>query len=309
MYSALSSAPDLGASCPIGQETAQFETMVSNFCQFSVQFWGVRGRIPTPGRETVQYGGNTVCIEVQVGGKRLIFDGGTGLRVLGEQLLADMPVSGHLFFTHTHWERIQGFPFFIPAFLAGNRFDIYGALGENGASIKQQLSDQMLRPNFPVPLQSMRAQLQFHDITPGAVIQLDEVSVETVALHQSNQGLGYRVNWGGQSIVYATNTQTSGSIDPGLLYLAHEADLLIFDAAALEQPYYYRKHKAAHSKAAAELWHYGVRAAIEAEVKQAIMCRYEPNHDDEFLAQLEAEAQKQFPHFKLAHEGLQLSLE
>ncbi|HEY9662438.1 MAG TPA: MBL fold metallo-hydrolase, partial [Allocoleopsis sp.] len=148
--------------------------------EFTVRFWGVRGSIPTPGIETVRYGGNTACVEIQVAGKRLIFDGGTGLRVLGKHMMAEMPVEAHLFFTHTHWDRIQGFPFFVPAFIEGNSFDIYGAMGQNGASIKQRLGDQMLRPHFPVPLQMMRSTLRFHDIAPGSVITLDDVVVETL---------------------------------------------------------------------------------------------------------------------------------
>jgi phosphoribosyl 1,2-cyclic phosphodiesterase len=111
----------------LGNSTKGKHTADKNFSQFTVRFWGVRGSIPTPGLETARYGGNTACVELQVAGKRLIFDGGTGLRVLGKHLVPEMPVQAHLFFTHTHWDRIQGFPFFIPAFIEGNRFDIYGA--------------------------------------------------------------------------------------------------------------------------------------------------------------------------------------
>lgn len=90
--------------------------------QFTVHFWGVRGSIASPGAETVRYGGNTPCIEMRVGDSRLIFDGGTGLRVLGQTLLSQMPVKAHIFFTHSHWDHIQGFPFFVPAFIQGNCF-------------------------------------------------------------------------------------------------------------------------------------------------------------------------------------------
>ncbi len=79
--------------------------------QFTVIFWGVRGSIACPGTETVRYGGNTPCLEMRVGGHRLIFDGGTGLRVLGQSLLSQTPVNAHMLFTHTHWDHIQGFPF------------------------------------------------------------------------------------------------------------------------------------------------------------------------------------------------------
>ncbi len=103
--------------------------------QFLVRFWGVRGSIACPGPHTVRYGGNTSCIEMLVGGQRLIFDGGTGLRELGITLMAEAPLSASLFFTHSHWDHIQGFPFFVPAFVPGNRFDIYGAIAPNGSTI------------------------------------------------------------------------------------------------------------------------------------------------------------------------------
>ena len=130
--------------------------------QFLVRFWGVRGSIPSPGPHTVKYGGNTSCVEMLVGGQRLIFDGGTGLRQLGIALLQQTtPVEAAIFFSHSHWDHIQGFPFFTPAFVPGNRFRIYGAIAPNGATIEQRLDDQMLHPNFPVPLQVMRGNLEF----------------------------------------------------------------------------------------------------------------------------------------------------
>jgi phosphoribosyl 1,2-cyclic phosphodiesterase len=194
---------------------------------FEVKFWGVRGNVPTPGAETIRYGGNTACVEIKAGHQRLIFDGGTGLRVLGKRLRVEMPVQAHLFFTHTHWDRIQGFPFFDPAFIEGNRFDIYGAVGANGASIKQRLSEQMLRPNFPVSLQAMRSHLQFHDIAPGSVITLDDVVIETISLNRPNGALGYRVTWNGRSVVYATDTEHEpNKLDQALLYISNQADLL-----------------------------------------------------------------------------------
>ena len=112
--------------------------------QFKLNFWGVRGSIPCTGAETVRYGGNTPCIEMVAGGERLIFDGGTGLRVLGQSLMGQLPVEAHMFFTHSHWDHIQGFPFFVPAFVKVNKFNIYGVVAPNGATIKQRLHDQML---------------------------------------------------------------------------------------------------------------------------------------------------------------------
>ncbi|HEY9625860.1 MAG TPA: MBL fold metallo-hydrolase [Coleofasciculaceae cyanobacterium] len=285
--------------------------------EFTVKFWGVRGDIPTPGLETLRYGGNTACVEIGVGGKCLIFDGGTGLRALGKHLVQEAsfceiprhelikrepsPVQAHLFFTHTHWDRIQGFPFFAPAFLEGNRFDIYGAVGANGASIKQRLYDQMLRPHFPLPIQTMRSHLQFHDIAPGSVIQLDDVVVETIALNRSNGALGYRITWNGHSVVYATDIETlPNQIDHGLLYLASQADLLIYDTAPHHRP---RSDKL-ESFEQKPVWCLGVEAAIAAQVKQLALFHHDPDCSDDFLDRVEAEAQGLFPNLRFAREGV-----
>lgn len=280
--------------------------------QFLVKFWGVRGSIPTPGIETVRYGGNTACVEFRVGGKRLIFDGGTGLRPLGKSLMSEMPVEAYLFFTHTHWDRIQGFPFFTPAFIPGNSFHIYGAIGLNGASIKQRLSDQMLRPNFPVPLQVMQSTMTFHNITPGSIITLDDIIIETLSLNRPNCALGYRITWNGYSVVYATDTEhTPDQIDQNLLYLAQQADLLIYDAAYADHAYYRPADlltDVANLTESIAPWKAGVEVAIAADVKQVILFHHDPAHEDDFLDKVEAEVQAQFPQVKLAREGMVLHI-
>jgi phosphoribosyl 1,2-cyclic phosphodiesterase len=274
---------------------------------FMVYFWGVRGCIPTPSLETARYGGNTACVELQVAGKRLIFDGGTGLHVLGNHLLKQMPVDAHIFFTHTHWDRIQGFPFFMPAFHQGNCFHIYGSVGLNGASIKQRLCDQMLRPHFPVPLQVMQADMQFHNISPGSIITLDDVTVETVSLNGTNSSLGYRVTWEGRSLVYATDTEHSGgNVDQNVLYLASEADLLIYDVDYADRAYYDPAVKAVTRQT--KIWKEAVEVAIESHAKRVILFHHDPHHEDDFLDHMEQEVQATFPHAQLAREGMAINL-
>ena len=272
---------------------------------FTVQFWGVRGSIPTPGTDTVRYGGNTACVEVLIAGQRLIFDGGTGLRVLGKHLLhTATQIRAHIFFTHTHWDRIQGFPFFIPAFASGNHFDIYGAPAPTGASIKQCLTDQMLRPNFFTPLQKMSSEMMFHNISAGSVIQLDnEVVVETIALNPHTSALGFRVTHGGRSLVYATDTDNSAAdIDQNLLYLAHEADLLIYDGTYSEMAYH-------DLNGGANIpWEQGIELAKQAKVKEMILFHHNPVHDDNYLDHMEMEIHNRFPHMRLAREGMILQL-
>lgn len=275
--------------------------------QFTVKFWGVRGSIPTPGLETARYGGNTACVELQVAGKRLIFDGGTGLRSLGKHMLRQMPVESHLFFTHTHWDRIQGFPFFMPAFVAGNCFHIYGSVGPNGASIKQRLSDQMLRPNFPVPLQVMKSDLKFHNISAGSVITLDDVVIETISLNRANSALGYRITWNGRSVVYATDTEHSpDTVDQSLMYLAQQADLLIFDAAYADHAYYDPDVTGQFQQQAT--WQKGIETALSANVKQILMFHHDPAHEDSILDEIETEVQSRFPNVHLAREGMSVDV-
>lgn len=272
---------------------------------FTVQFWGVRGSVPTPGSDTVRYGGNTACVEVCVGGNRLIFDGGTGLRVLGKHLIhQEKTVEAHLFFTHTHWDRIQGFPFFIPAFSEGNRFEIYGATAPNGASIKQCLTDQMLRPNFFTPLQRMRADLEFHNIVAGDIITLqNDVVVEALSLNPHTSALGFRVSWQGHSFVYATDTDnTRSSVDQNLLYLAQKSDLLIYDGTYADTTYHDLNGSATIS------WESGIELAKEAGVREMILFHHNPAHDDDFLDHLEMEIRQRFPKVRLAREGMILQL-
>ena len=133
---------------------------------FLVRFWGVRGSIPVPGPSTAEIGGNTTCVEVRVGSEIIIFDAGTGLRELGCELMSELPVSVKMFFTHVHWDHIQGFPFFGPAFIQGNRFDLYGG-NKVTHSLSEVLSGQMEFPNFPVSLEAMGSRMHFHDLSEG----------------------------------------------------------------------------------------------------------------------------------------------
>jgi phosphoribosyl 1,2-cyclic phosphodiesterase len=271
---------------------------------FSLTFWGVRGNIPAPGADTVRYGGNTACVEVRVGGQQLIFDGGTGLRVLGRHLMAqEQPVAAHLFFTHTHWDRIQGFPFFAPAFAPTTQLDIYGAQALNGASIKQRLMDQMLRPNFFKPLQTMAAAMTFHNIAAGDAIALGDVLVEPWSLNCHTSALGYRVSWGDRVLVYATDTDpTQTSVDPNLLMLASGADILIFDGTYADAAY------SDPNGASLAPWHLGIEVAQASQVKHLVLFHHNPCHSDDQLDQLERQVQASFAQASLAREGMTLEL-
>lgn len=275
--------------------------------EFIVQFWGVRGSIPTPGSKTVRYGGNTSCVEMRLAGKRLIFDGGTGLRVLGINLLRQLPVEAHLLFTHTHWDHIQGFPFFVPAFIKGNRFHIYGALAPNGSTIQQRLSDQMVHPNFPVPIQVMQSDLKFNDLTPGDIVELDDIKIETTLLNHPNTALGYRVSWQGHTAVYCTDTEHfPDRLDENVLHLARNADVLIYDATYTNAEY--NDFKSPKVGWGHSTWEVGVEIAKAAGVKKIVMFHHDPSHDDNFLDQVEQSVQSAFPNGFLAREGMTVAV-
>lgn len=281
--------------------------MSSQSGQFLVRFWGVRGSIPCPGPETVKYGGNTPCVEMEVDGHRLVFDGGTGLRVLGQSMLREMPVEAHLFFTHSHWDHIQGFPFFVPAFVKGNRFHIYGAPAPNGATIKQRLNDQMLHPNFPVPLQVMGADLQFHDIQAAETVQIGEVLIENDRLHHPGEALGYRVSWDNRCVAYVTDTEHRPSgLDKHVLGLAQDADVLIYDATYTDNEY----HSETSSKVGwgHSTWQEAVKIARAANVKQLVIFHHDPLHNDEFLDTIGKELAEERPGSVMAMEGMVLEV-
>jgi phosphoribosyl 1,2-cyclic phosphodiesterase len=275
--------------------------------QFTVQFWGVRGSIPTPGPHTLRYGGNTACVEMQVGGKRLIFDAGTGLHVLGQSLMSQMPLEAHIFFSHSHWDHIQGFPFFTPGFIKGNKFHIYGAIAPDGSTIEQRLNDQMLHPNFPVPLQVMQASLIFHNLQWGEPIYIDNITVETAALNHPGEAVGYRVNWLSAAAAYITDTEHFvDRLDENVLWLSRNADVVIYDSTYTDEEY--------HSSTLPKLgwghstWQEAVKVAKAADVKTLVIYHHDPTHNDEFLDCVGKQVAEKFPGAIMAREGLVLDI-
>jgi phosphoribosyl 1,2-cyclic phosphodiesterase len=273
--------------------------------QFTINFWGVRGSIACPGATTVRYGGNTPCVEMLVDGHRLIFDAGTGIHVLGQSLLNHLPVTGHLFFSHSHWDHIQGFPFFSPAFMEGNEFDIYGGGIPHGVTIEHRLHDQMTQPNFPVPLQIMGANLRFHNLDYGDQVNIGDVTVSTGCLNHPGGAMGYRVSWGDYAVAYITDTEHFGDrLDPQVLALANQADVLIYDSTYTDAEYTHPKTSKAgwgHST-----WQEGVKIAQAARVKKLVIFHHDPSHNDQFMDEIEQQAIAVFPGSIVAKEGMKI---
>ncbi|MBE9054824.1 MBL fold metallo-hydrolase [Sphaerospermopsis sp. LEGE 08334] len=270
--------------------------------EFWVKFWGVRGLIPTPNSHTCRYGSNTACVEIYVAGKRLIFDGGTGLRILGKTWQQqEEALEAHLFFTNSQSNRIQGFPFFAPAFVTDNCFHIYGTAASNGASIKQCLCDQMLQPHFPYPLQVMESELLFYNLTPGNVIELSEVKVTTALINKYQRSIGYKVSWGTHSIAYTTDLHKSLDIQEQnqILPIIQDVDLLV--ANATYTPPTDQNHEYAEL-----LWKTPVELAQTAKVKKLVISHHHPDDDDDFLDKIHDEVKSIFLNVVLASEGMML---
>ena len=172
-----------------------------------LKFWGARGSIPSPGPETVRFGGNTPCVEVRLADNNLvIFDAGTGLRGLGDSLMAaGGSMNAFLAISHPHWDHIQGFPFFKPAFIAGNELTIIGAQTRN-ITLRQVIASQMDKVYFPIQLNELKAKIRFLPVREES-IPVFEGTLSSQFLYHPAFALGFRLTVGGRSIVYMTDNE------------------------------------------------------------------------------------------------------
>ncbi|HTM21887.1 MAG TPA: MBL fold metallo-hydrolase [Kofleriaceae bacterium] len=272
-----------------------------------LRFWGVRGSCPSPGPDTAAVGGNTSCVELRAGSDLLILDGGTGLRALGDELGRSSAVEASILFSHVHWDHIQGIPFFAPIFRSETRLSLYGA--PEHMSLEDVMHKQMGGPNFPVPLDRVPAQLSFHAMTAGDAAAVGPFRVLPARLNHPNGVLGYRIEIGGRSIVYATDTEhLAGGVDQRLVELAAGADLLIYDAQYTPAEYAGELGPSrvgwGHST-----WAEGVRVARAAGVGQLVLFHHDPAHDDAVIDAIEARAAEELPGTVAAREGLTIELE
>ncbi len=269
-----------------------------------LRLWGTRGSIATPGPSTVEFGGNTSCAEVVTdAGARFIFDCGTGARLLGAHLLAQKtrPITGTILLTHTHWDHIQGFPFFAPLFVPGNVFRVCGPPGAN-TSLPEVLSGQMEYTYFPVELAQLGAKIVYEDLSEGTR-DLEGVRVSAQLLNHPAIALGYRVEADGVSVLYLCDHEPywepvwHSNAEPGRIEsILHEgdrrhalfmkgADVVIHDAQYTTEEYPSRKNWG-HST-----WSYCTQIAAAAGVKRLILTHHDPTHDDAFLRDIEQKAQ------------------
>jgi phosphoribosyl 1,2-cyclic phosphodiesterase len=271
----------------------------------TVRFWGVRGSIAAGGPEVREVGGNTSCVEVRAGDELLVFDAGTGLRGFGAEV---RPSRASFFFSHLHWDHIQGFPFFGPAFAPGNRFTLHGP-GRDGAELLAALEKQMQPPTFPVTMATMGATLDFAGVEDGDVLQVGAAKVGARALNHPQGCLGYRVELAGKSVVYATDFEplADGRSSPAAVALAAKADVLICDAQYTTDEYEGRSGPPRRGWGHNTI-HHATQLAHEAGVGTLVLFHHDPSHDDAAIGVLEALARADFHSTMAAREGLRVTV-
>ncbi len=262
-----------------------------------LNFWGTRGSIPVSGQKYIKYGGNTSCVSLTSDtGHLFIFDSGSGMRNLGNYLLSnewlnktsENNVKGYILLSHTHWDHIQGFPFFGPVFKPDNKFNVMG--WSNGTQNLAKLMGRQMEQNyFPVSLGALAAQLVFYSLKPG-IFNLDGAIITTKILKHTLPSMAYRVDLNGMSMVYATDHEPlrlpdprpdallgDDVIDATLVKMAQNADMLIHDAqySAAEM-----NDKVGWGHSSVEV---AVDTAIKANVKCLVLYHHDPAHDDEAI--------------------------
>ncbi len=296
-----------------------------------LKFWGTRGSIPTPGKHTVKYGGNTPCVELRLENNDLIIlDAGTGIRNLGEKLIEiGDSINAYILISHPHWDHIQGFPFFKPAFISGNQLTIVSCESEN-LTISKMIADQMNKIYFPILLNELKATIHFKPVVEEK-FKVFDAEVETIFLNHPAFALGYKIKQNGFAIVYISDNEPfdryvaqtiknveqriidkflESSKDPNqrLFEFVQGADILIYDTTYTPEEYIDRVGWG-HSH-----YLFTLQMAYEGNVKHLILFHYDPSHSDEKIDEIyekcirEIKIRKYKFHCTAAYEGLELHL-
>lgn len=297
-----------------------------------IRYWGVRGSIATPGKSTVIYGGNTACVSAEMDDIILIFDAGTGIRECGNYLLSlGKSIKGAIFISHTHWDHIQGFPFFVPAYIPGNTFTMYGPPSDiQDQSLKQIMEFQTKYEYFPISLSQLGADIEYIDCKEGT-IDLDGLGIDTCRINHPVASLAYKVIYNGKTFIYGGDHEPYRNIyrdskegeemdedflkeldenaeeqNKKIMDFCRNADLVSWDGQYTEDEYQAKKGWG-HSSHLAD-----IELAEKASIKHIILSHHEPMNSDEKLAKYEKELQKIASEkgFKLdlAKEGMEIEL-
>jgi phosphoribosyl 1,2-cyclic phosphodiesterase len=270
-----------------------------------LRFWGTRGSIATPGSGTNHFGGNTSCIELTTpAGECVVLDCGTGARLLGNQLVANAAssINATILLTHTHWDHIQGFPFFAPLFVQGNSFAVYGPEGSH-LSLRDVLAGQMEHHYFPVELDQLAARITYRDLNEGTY-DIAGLKITAQRMNHPSATLGFRIQAGQECICYLSDHEPyfegvwregaqpglpDSILDPGDRRHAEfmrGASLVIHEAQYTPEEYP-AKRNWGHSS-----FSYVVQLAATAEVRRLLLTHHDPSHDDDFLRDVERRARE-----------------
>jgi len=291
-----------------------------------VKFWGVRGSIPSPGPHTVRYGGNTTCLEIRTDDDQLIIlDGGTGIFPLAQTLLGELPLDVHIFNTHSHWDHIQGLPFFIPIFIPGNTIRLYGSFDiVSGLGPERIMTNQMQYSYFPVREIEMKSRVEYLTVMPGEPIRVGAATVTPVLLNHPVMNTGFRIDSNGKSVFFTGDHEPHPNIyDPGeegydeyqglidqqsraIVQAIGGVDLLIADSAYTREEYPAKKG-----------WGHGtfdscIELARDAGAKVLYCTHHEPTRGDDALEEVFAAAAGRHAgcgvQVRLAREGEEITL-
>lgn len=244
--------------------------------------WGTRGSIPTPGPETVRYGGNTTCFELRHGAARLIFDAGSGIRPLGLDVVEKGPDTIHIFLTHFHWDHIQGFPFFAPLYDPEDSIKVIGPK-QKDIDVQNLFAGQMGPIYFPVPFSFVAADMKFEHLNEGAY-EIGDIRMEVMRVKHPSFVLAYRVQVGGRTICLVPDNEIDGDMydvgpdwDKRIVDFVGDADLLIHDSMYTDEEYAGRVGWG-HST-----FSQSVRLAREGGVKKLLFFHHDPTRTDDQL--------------------------
>jgi len=270
-----------------------------------LKFYGTRGSIPICEESFQKYGGNTTCVALLNDKDVYIFDAGTGIRNLGNEYFSNQ---NHNFtniiltFSHFHWDHIQGFPFFLPAYNPNREITI-ATIGRNEDyfDLKAIFENQMRKEFFPVPLEKMGAKFNFMQ-EESNFFKNDRVKIISSEHNHPGRAFSYRIEIEGKIIVYITDVEHIDRIDQRVVDISKNADILIHEAQYTPEELV--KHKGwGHSS-----WAQAIEVAQLANVKKLFITHHDPDHDDKFLDNIEMECKKYFNNVDLAKDNLEVEL-
>lgn len=269
-----------------------------------MHFWGTRGAVPSPSKRSVKYGGNTSCVEVRCGETVLVFDAGSGFRLLGHDLQRRKVKDFNLYFTHFHYDHICGLPFFRPLFDTECNIRIWSGHLGGKKTTKESIREYMVYPYFPVGPEVFNANVTYHDFTAGETLSpAPDIELVTCPLNHPGGSTAYRINFDGRSFCYVTDTEHSpGKLDERILALIDGADVMIYDATYADTEYP-RFVDFGHST-----WEEGIRLSRAAGVKRLGIFHHRPSRTDKKLDAIGRAAKKKFANSFVTRDGQYIRL-